>query len=103
MRYNKYILKREGGHLSTKQGIADLKASLNTHLGQGVSLKANSGRKKIVEHTGVLESTYPNLFVVNVSDSTTNRKLSFSYVDVLTGNVGLTFEGQEQPLLVNRV
>lgn len=86
--------------MSTKQGIADLKARLNTHLGQCVSLKANSGRKRIVEHTGVLESTYPNLFVVNVTDSTSNRKLSFSYVDVLTGNVVLTFEGQDQPLFV---
>ena len=89
--------------MSTKQGIADLKADLNTHLGQGVSLKANSGRKKIVEHTGVLESTYPNLFVVNVTEATASRNLSFSYVDVLTGNVVLTFEGQEQPLLVNHV
>ena len=89
--------------MSTKQGIADLKADLNTHLGQGVSLKANSGRKKIVEHTGVLESTYPNLFVVNVTDATASRKFSFSYVDVLNGNVVLTFEGQEQPLLVNHV
>lgn len=89
--------------MSTKLGIANLKADLNNHIGQNVSLKANSGRKKIVEHTGVLESTYPNLFIVSVEDRTTERKLSFSYVDVLTGNVVLTFEGQENPLLVSRV
>ena len=89
--------------MSTKQGIANLKADLHTHIGQTVSLKANSGRKKIVEHTGVLESTYPHLFIVSVEDNAAERKLSFSYVDVLTGNVVLTFEGQEEPMLVSRV
>ncbi len=36
---------------------------------------------------GVLEQTYPKVFVVKVDESRTSRKLSFSYADILTETV----------------
>ncbi len=91
--------------MSTKKGLAEIQADLSSRIGEQVWLKANCGRKKFVEHTGVLEGTYPNLFIVRVEDKTNERKLSFSYVDLLTGNVVLTFErdGVLQPMSISRV
>ena len=38
----------------------------------------------------MLESTYPNLFVVRVKEKSVERRISFSYADILTETVILT-------------
>lgn len=88
----------------TKKGISEIKADLTPYIGTQIKLQANSGRKKIIERTGVLESTYPNLFIVRVEEKSVERKMSFSYVDLLTENVILTVnnEGKDEKLLVSK-
>jgi len=81
-----------------------IQEALAQYIGQDVKLKANSGRRKFIERSGVLEGTYSNLFVVRVAEKSVERKLSFSYVDLLTGNVVLTINqnGQDCRLVVNQ-
>ena len=43
-----------------------------------------------MEKVGVLENTYPSIFVVRIDEPTYNQRLSFSYADVLTETVELT-------------
>ena len=87
-----------------KKGISEIKADLAPYIGTQVKLQANSGRKKIIERSGVLESTYPNLFVVSVEEKSVERKMSFSYVDLLTENVVLTVnnQGKDEKLLIHK-
>lgn len=91
--------------MSTKKGLTEIQSDLNSRIGQRVQLRANSGRKKFVEYTGILEGTYPNLFIVRIEEKSIERKLSFSYVDLLTGNVVLTFEcdGISEQMEINHV
>jgi uncharacterized protein Veg len=58
-------------------------------------LRANRGRRKTFEKEGVLESTYPSIFIVRVDENNYFQRLSFSYADVLTETVELSFNEGE--------
>ncbi|AYE34714.1 Veg family protein [Clostridium septicum] len=70
--------------------IATIKKDIENHIGEKVTLKANGGRKKILVNNGVIESTYPSIFVVRL-ESDTQRTVTYSYSDVLTKTVQLYF------------
>lgn len=73
----------------SKNVLNNLRDALQPFIGCDIDVDANVGRKRIVPYEGVLENTYPNLFVVRVagSEQEEERRLSFSYVDLFTGNV----------------
>ena len=52
--------------MSTNKNVARVQEALSHYVGSDVRLKANSGRQKFIERSGVLEGTYSNLFVVRV-------------------------------------
>ncbi|MFT8315255.1 MAG: Veg family protein [Clostridium sp.] len=74
-----------------KMNVLDsIKRNIEDHLGEKVVLKANSGRKRVVVNNGIIEKTYPSIFVVRL-ESDTQRKVTYSYSDVLTKTVQLVF------------
>ena len=91
-------------HLSGKKKVSKVQEALSQFVGSDVKLKANSGRRRYIERSGVLEGTYSNLFVVRVEEQSVERKMSFSYVDLLTGNVVLIVnrDGKDYRLVVNQ-
>lgn len=73
-----------------KSDLFQIKKDIETCVGEKVQLKANKGRKKAFIREGVLENTYPNIFVVKFeNDYETTRRVSYSYTDVLTKAVEL--------------
>ena len=71
--------------------VSKIRKDLEGCIGKRVILRANKGRKKTTVREGILESAYPNLFVVRISnqyDST--RRVSYTYSDVLTSTVEVT-------------
>ena len=68
---------------------------LNEFVGQRLKVRANMGRSKIVESEGVLTQVHPRLFVMEV-DRKRGRtaRQSYQYVDVLTGTVELSQNGE---------
>lgn len=76
--------------MAPKSVLADIKRDLETHVGAKIKLKANKGRKKVLEREGVLECTYPNIFVVKLHEGDLGeRRVSYSYTDLLTETVEL--------------
>lgn len=72
--------------------LLDIKKSLDSNLGKRLMLKANGGRKKTIERTGVLAETYPAVFVVELDqEQNAFERVSYSYADVLTQTVQITF------------
>lgn len=69
--------------------------TLDEFVGQRLSVRANMGRSKIVESEGVLIQVHPQLFIMEV-DRKRGRKArqSYQYVDVLTGTVELSQNGE---------
>ncbi|ABK62531.1 VEG protein-like protein [Clostridium novyi NT] len=72
--------------------LASIKDKMDDHVGEKVTLKANNGRRKIVVNSGVLEKTYPSIFLVRLQDDT-QRTVTYSYSDVLTKTVQIDFAG----------
>lgn len=71
--------------------LAKIKKDVENYVGEKVRLKANKGRKKTFVKEGVLEQTYPSIFVVKFEgDHNSVRRVSYSYSDILTETVELT-------------
>ncbi|WP_242986416.1 MULTISPECIES: Veg family protein [Vallitalea] len=75
-----------------KEDITEVRKRVDGYVGSKVLVKANKGRKRIVIKQGVLQSTYPSIFVVKVQNELQNtyRTVSYSYTDILTNNVELS-------------
>lgn len=76
--------------MAAKSVLDDIKRELESHVGEKIRLKANKGRKKIDEKEGILEKTYPHIFVVRIEEgNVSERRVSYSYADILTETVEL--------------
>jgi len=75
--------------VSSPRLISDIKKDLESFVGSRIRLKANRGRNRIIEREGILESIYPNIFVVKLNERKVERRVSYSYADVLTETVEL--------------
>ncbi|MDD6651403.1 MAG: Veg family protein [Eggerthellales bacterium] len=83
--------------------IGSIHDTLNDFVGQRLKVRANMGRSKIVENEGVLKQVHPSLFIMEV-DRKRGRtaRQSYQYVDVLTGMVELSHDGESlfEPLML---
>lgn len=71
--------------------VGRIRGDLEALMGKRMRLRANMGRSKILEREGTLEQIHPSLFVVKVEEKRNRTaRVSYSYVDVLTGQVELT-------------
>ena len=75
--------------------VDNIHDTLDEFIGQRLSVRANMGRSKIVESEGVLIQVHPQLFIMEV-DRKRGRtaRQSYQYVDVLTGTVELSQNGE---------
>jgi len=79
--------------------LADIKTALDSNLGKRLLLKANGGRRKTVERFGTLAETYPAVFGIELDqDENAFERVSYSYADVLTETVELTFLNKQQEM-----
>ncbi len=83
------IMNKEGGSVNSPRALSDIKKDLESFVGSKIRLKANRGRNRIIEKEGVLESIYPNIFVVKIDERRVERRVSYTYADVLTETVEL--------------
>jgi len=73
------------------QVVGRIRADLESMMGSRMKLKANMGRSKVLEREGVLGQTHPSLFVLKIDEKRgRTARVSYSYVDILTGTVELT-------------
>ncbi len=87
-----------------KNALNEIKRTLDGYIGQKIRLKANSGRRKTIERTGVLEETYPSVFIIKLDEERhAFERVSYSYADVLTETVELTVYQDNQQVPVRYV
>ncbi len=76
--------------MAEKSDLFQIKKNIETCIGEKVQLKANKGRKKSFIKEGVIENSYPSIFIIKFeNDYETTRRVSYSYTDVLTKAVEL--------------
>lgn len=72
----------------SKSDLNQVKRDIESYVGYKIQLKSNKGRKKSFVQEGVLENTYPSIFIVKFeNDYEVTRRVSFSYTDILTNSV----------------
>ena len=85
-----------------KGDLFQIKKNIETFIGERVQLKANKGRKKSFIREGVLENSYPSIFIVRFeNDYETTRRVSYSYTDVLTKAVELVVYKNDEKIEVS--
>lgn len=76
------------------QIVDSIHDTLSEFVGQKLRVRANMGRSKIVESEGVLIQVHPQLFILEVQRKRgAKARQSYQYVDVLTGTVELSQNG----------
>lgn len=73
--------------------LVQIRKNLEKHVGRRVKLTSKKGRKKTLITKGVIESTYPSIFIVRLDalprQAVDDRRVAYSYIDVLTKTVEL--------------
>ena len=95
-------VSKEGDGLADRNTLNEIRKSIEGFVGQQVTLKANKGRKRIMIREGILENTYPSIFVVRIDgDYNSVRRVSYSYSDILTETVEVTENMNNQQIKVS--
>lgn len=68
--------------------IEKIKKNIDKRLGDNVRITYNGSRNKKEEYNGIITETYNYIFIVKVNDD----KKSFSYRDVLTNTIEVSFK-----------
>lgn len=82
--------------MAAKNALVQIRKELEAYVGEKIRLRANRGRRKTFEKEGVLENTYPSIFVIRVDEENYHQRLSFSYADILTETVELSLLSGEK-------
>jgi len=76
-----------------------IRDDLRECLGTRLKVKANKGRKIVIENVAVLEETYPHVFVVRVETKMSpSQRVSYSYADIITRTVELSHPETDEAL-----
>ena len=73
--------------MQTMTTILDVKNKVHELKGKNIHLKVNKGRNKIVSLTAIIDQVYPSMFVINPTCNVDLDRKSYSYNDVLCGDV----------------
>ncbi|NJD01781.1 MAG: Veg protein [Ruminiclostridium sp.] len=88
--------------MAEKSDLFQIKKNIETCIGEKVQLKANKGRKKAFIKEGVLENSYPSIFIVKFENEyETTRRVSYSYTDILTKAVELVICKEDKRIRVS--
>ncbi|MFH1150070.1 MAG: Veg family protein [Actinomycetota bacterium] len=76
-----------------------IREDLSERIGAKVKVRANKGRKVVIENMAVLEETYPHLFVVRIeTKASASQRVSYSYADIITKTVELSHPETDEAL-----
>ena len=79
--------------------ISNIKTEIKENIGQKIIIRGAMGRKRFFEEEAVIESTYPNIFIVKNEEKDTNA--SYRYTDILTNELQISiFNGNEYSPLI---
>jgi uncharacterized protein Veg len=88
--------------MAEKSDLVQIKKNIETCIGERVQLKANKGRKKAFIKEGIIENSYPSIFIIKFENEyETTRRVSYSYTDILTKAVELVIYKDDKRILVS--
>jgi len=80
--------------------LDNIRHSLKGSIGSKIRIVTKKGKNKTIVKRGVLEGAYPSIFVVkldNTEESVVDRRVSYSYTDILTKAVEIAIFVAKKP------
>lgn len=88
--------------LATKETLTEIKKNVENSIGKKVLLQTNKGKRKSKTSEGIVSEVYNSVFIVKVDGGLAGeRKLSFSYSDILTETVEITLCDTQENLKIS--
>lgn len=78
--------------MQNKKELDKIKSDLKDNIGSKIRFASKKGRKKRTVRNGIIEGTYSHVFVIKVDsaeEELSERRVSYTYADILTKNVEL--------------
>jgi len=69
-----------------------IKNKLNDHIGEKVRIKFNIGRNRTEEYDAIIKELYKCIFVVQINEGENKLTKSFTYSDIITKTIRITFD-----------
>lgn len=85
--FGKICFKGGGVVRKVNLSVNEIIEEIKNLKGQDVSLEVNRGRNKTMQMFGAVENIYPSIFTIKLSEN--GKSVSYSYAEVLCGNVSL--------------
>lgn len=67
--------------------LMEIKQQITMLKGKDIDMQVNRGRKKIENYSGVIDNIYPSVFTVKLAGRALGDMATYSYSDVLCGDV----------------
>lgn len=76
-----------------KRDIKSVRTEVSRYIGSKVKVRTNLGRNKVDTIEGIVAELYPSIFLVQIQavGDMPERKISYSYNDVITHDIELVF------------
>jgi uncharacterized protein Veg len=88
--------------MAEKSDLFQIKKNIENCIGKRVQLKANKGRKKAFIKEGIIENSYPSIFIIKFENEyEMTRRVSYSYTDILTKAVELVIYKDDKEIMVS--
>ena len=68
-----------------------IREELTQHIGKKAVIRYNLGRNKYEKYHVIIKELYRNIFLVELNETDTKELKSFSYSDVITQTIKITF------------
>ncbi|GED36436.1 Veg family protein [Weissella hellenica] len=73
--------------------LAEIKQQLDEHIGKQVTLTTHESRHRTIKHQAIVRNTFRSVFVLDLEqDGHEFDRASFSYTDLLTENIEISFD-----------
>lgn len=69
------------------KSVGEIKTKVETLKGQKVDMCVNKGRRQMIKFSALIVETYPCVFIVEAFEPCPIKTMSYSYSEVLCGNV----------------
>ena len=69
--------------------IEQIKEEIEKLKGKNVDMRVNEGRKRYANIKGKIEGTYKSIFIVRIERPKSVDLKSYSYIDILCGNIAI--------------
>lgn len=74
--------------MARKQILGKIKHQVDELIGNPIVIRTFDNRNRKIENAGIVEDTYPNIFIVNIQiDRGISRRVAYSYTDILTESI----------------